>query len=48
MPFTLYRDGGYGGGGGLVLRGLVADTVSLIVIAVLLGGLWQLLAAKRS
>jgi hypothetical protein len=48
VPFTLYRDGGYGGGGGLVLRGLVADTVTVIVIVVLLGGLWQWLAAKRS
>jgi hypothetical protein len=48
VPFTLYRDGGEGGGGSLVLRGLAADTATVIVIAVLLGGLWQWLATKRS
>jgi hypothetical protein len=48
VPFTFYRDGGYAGGGGLVLRGLAADTGTVIVSTVLIGGLWQWLAAKRS
>jgi hypothetical protein len=46
VPFTLYRDGGYAGGGGLVLRGLAADTVTVIVSTVLLGGFWQWLAGN--
>lgn len=48
VPFTFYRDGGFAGGGGLVLRGLAADTVTIIVCAALLGALWQWFAAKRS
>jgi len=48
VPFTFYRDGGYAGGGGLVLRGLIADAATVIVCSVLLGGLWQRFAAKRS
>jgi hypothetical protein len=48
VPFTFYRDGGYAGGGGLVLRGLAADAVTVIVFTVLLGALWQWFAAKRT
>jgi hypothetical protein len=47
VPFTLYRHGGRGGGGGLVFQGLAADTLVLIICAALFGGLWQWLAAKR-
>jgi hypothetical protein len=47
LPFTFYRDGGFAGGGGLVLRGLVADAVTVLVIAALLGGFWQRFAARR-
>jgi hypothetical protein len=48
VPFTFYRDGGFAGGGGLVLRGLAADTMIVLISAVLVGGLWQWLAEKRS
>ena len=48
LPFTFYRDGGFAGGGGLVLRGLAADVATVIAIAVLLGSLWQRVAARRS
>jgi len=48
LPFTFYRDGGEGGGGGLELRGLAADAAVVMVSAALLGGLWQWLGAKRS
>ncbi|HEV3511222.1 MAG TPA: hypothetical protein VGS05_05925 [Candidatus Sulfotelmatobacter sp.] len=48
VPFTFYRDGGYAGGGGLELRGLFADGLTVIICGVLIGGIWQRLAAKRS
>lgn len=48
LPFTFYRDGGFAGGGGLVLRGLAADAATVIAIAVLLGTFWEHFAAKRS
>jgi len=48
LPFTFYRDGGFAGGGGLVLRGLAADTATIIAIAVLLGTFWEHFAAKGS
>jgi hypothetical protein len=41
VPFTFYRDGGFAGGGGFVLRGLAADAATVIVVAVLLGSVWR-------
>jgi hypothetical protein len=48
VPFIFYREGGFAGGGGFVLRGLAADTLTLLVSALLLGGFWHLIAAKGS
>lgn len=48
VPFRFYREGGYAGGGGLELRGLVADALTVIVCGVLIGGIWQRFAPKRS
>ena len=48
LPFTFYRDGGEGGGGGLAMRGLAADAAVVMAGAMLLGGVWQWFAAKRS
>jgi hypothetical protein len=48
LPFTLYRNSGDTGGGGLVLRGLLADAAMIVAISLLLGAFWQHLAAKRS
>jgi hypothetical protein len=48
LPFTFYRDGGYAGGAGLVGRGLVADVLTVIVSAMILGGTWQWHATRRS
>ena len=48
LPFTFYRNGGYTAGGGLVLRGLLADMATVVAIALLLGAFWQHLAAKSS
>jgi hypothetical protein len=47
VPFAFYREGGFAGGGGLVWRGLAADAATVIVIAILLGSLWQRVAEKR-
>lgn len=47
MPFTLNREGGFAGGGGIVWRGLAADAAVAVVTAVLLGGVWQCFAARR-
>ena len=47
VPFTLYRDGGFAGGGGLVLRGFIADAATIIVCSVFLGGLWQWFEGSR-
>jgi hypothetical protein len=48
FPFTLYRNGSNAGGGGLVLRGIAADAVTIVAIGLLLGAFWQYVAAKRS
>ena len=48
LPFTLYRCSGNAGGGGLVLRGLAADTVTIVATSLLLVAFWQRVAAKRS
>src|SRR5215469_14720677 len=46
LPFTFYRNGGYTGGGGLVLGGLLADAATIVAIALLLGAFWEYLATK--
>ena len=48
LPFTLYRNSGNAGGGGLVLRGLAADAATIVAISLLLGAMWQHVAVKRS
>jgi len=48
VPFTFYREDGYAGGGGLELHGLRADALTVIVCGVLIGGIWQRFAPKRS
>ena len=48
LPFTLYRNGGNAGGGGLVLRGLAADAAMVVAISLLVGAVWQHETTKRS
>lgn len=48
VPFTLYTDDGFAGGGGVVWRGLAADTGVVILIAVLVGSAWQWFASRRA
>jgi hypothetical protein len=48
VPFTLYQEGGEGGGAGIVWKGLAADAAIVTFASALLGRLWQSLATKRS
>ena len=48
IPFTLFRNSSNAGGGGLVLRGLVADAAAVAAISLSLGAFWQRVAAKRN
>jgi len=45
VPFTLYEEGGEGGGGG-VWRGLAGDVACVIMVAVLVGRVWQAFAGR--
>jgi hypothetical protein len=48
VPLTLYQEGGEGGGGGVVWRGLVADVAIVIFASALLGWVWTILAGQHS
>jgi len=41
LPFTLFTEGGYGGGGGFVWSGLVADAALIPVLATISTLLWN-------
>ena len=47
LPFTLYHDGGYGGGAGFVWGGLEADIGCVVGVALLVGRAWELIARQR-
>jgi hypothetical protein len=47
VPFTLYHDGGYGGGAGIAWAGLAADAGCVVVAALIIGRLWEALANRR-
>lgn len=44
LPFTFYQDGGYGGGAGIVWKGLLADCGILIVASAFVGWIWTTVA----
>ncbi|SRR5260370_39432443 len=48
MPFTLYEEGGEGGGAGIVWGGLLADAAIIVVVSALLGRVWQAFATRTS
>jgi len=48
VPFTLYQEGGEGGGAGIVWKGLAADTAIVTLASALLGRIWQTLATEHS
>jgi hypothetical protein len=45
LPFTLFTEGGFAGGGGIVLLGLVADAALVPVFATVCTLLWNRIAA---
>jgi hypothetical protein len=47
LPFTLYRNAGNAGGGGLALRGLAADAAMVAAISLLVGAVWQHVTTTR-
>jgi hypothetical protein len=44
LPFTLFTEGGYGGGGGLVWAGIIANAVLIPAFAIICTLLWNRLA----
>jgi hypothetical protein len=47
LPFTLYHDGGYGGGAGIAWAGLAADAACVVVAALIIGRVWETMAKRR-
>lgn len=41
VPFTVFREGGYAGGGGIVWPGVAADFALVVAISWLLAWIWQ-------
>jgi hypothetical protein len=48
FPFTFYHDGGYAGGAGFVWRGIVADSLILVIFGFLFGYVWNRLSQNPS
>jgi hypothetical protein len=48
LPFTLYRDGGYGGGGGIVWLGVAGDVLTMVALGFAFGWVWQRISRLRS
>ena len=44
LPFTLFKDGGYGGGGGFVWTGLAADAALIPTFATICTLVWNQIA----
>lgn len=47
LPFTLYREDGFAGGGGFVWGGLIADVACVVAVALLFGRIWELFAGRQ-
>jgi hypothetical protein len=48
IPFTLFHEGGFAGGEGFVWKGVIADSVIVLVVGIALGLIWNKLAVKDS
>jgi hypothetical protein len=48
IPFTFFHEGGYAGGAGFVWKGVVGDSLVILVFGILLGWVWTKLAHERS
>ena len=47
VPFTLYQKGGEAGGAGIVWGGVAGDAGIVIVVALLVGRIWQSLGTQN-
>jgi hypothetical protein len=41
LPFTFFRDGGFGGGGGIVVFGAIGDLLVVLGTAALFAWIWK-------
>jgi hypothetical protein len=48
VPFTIYHEGGYGGGVGFVWGGLVGDVVLMLVLGIASGWVFQKISERSS
>jgi hypothetical protein len=46
VPFTLYQEGGYAGGAGVVWRGLAEDIGVLVIAGLVVGKCWNAIATR--
>ena len=47
LPFTIYHEGGYAGGDRFVWGGIAADIGCVVVVALLVGRIWQAIAPRK-
>jgi hypothetical protein len=48
LPFTFYHEGGFAGGNAFVWGGLAADVGCVVVVALLVGRIWQAIATDAA
>jgi hypothetical protein len=48
VPFTFFHEGGFGGGEGFVWKGIVGDSIVILVLGMIIGLIWTRLAERRS
>jgi hypothetical protein len=48
IPFTFFHEGGYAGGAGFVWKGVIADSLVILVLGIVLGWVWNKLAQGHS
>jgi hypothetical protein len=47
LPFTFFREGGEGGGGGFVWLGFVGDLLVIIIIGAAIGSVWSWYSGRK-
>jgi|SRR5579862_7155352 len=48
IPFTFFHEGGYAGGAGFIWKGVVGDSLVILVLSIFFGWVWNKLALGRS